>query len=99
MEKVKPEIGMGATECMFTDRHPYTIIDISKSGRVITVQRDTATRTDLNGMSSSQVYTYTSNPDGTIKKLSFRKNGQWRVVNSSEIFVIGSRREYYDYSF
>ena len=27
----KPEVGMGATECGYTDRHPYEIIEVMKS--------------------------------------------------------------------
>lgn len=39
--ELKPEIGMGATKIMWTDRAPYTIIAISKSGKTVMVKRNT----------------------------------------------------------
>lgn len=93
-----PVVGMGATHCAYSDRHPYTVIEVSKSGRVVTLQEDTAIRTDKNGMSESQTYEFTPNPKGAIRKASLRKNGQWVEVNGSDKFSLGHRSAYYDYS-
>ena len=38
----RPEVGDGATVFYWTDSEAYTIIDISESGKVITIQRDKA---------------------------------------------------------
>jgi len=108
-----PKVGDGATLLLWTDRHAATAIDVDTSGKnpVITVQRDHAKRTDNNGMSESQVYEHTPDPDG-IKSV-FRldpKQKSWRqlirnekgnlVFAKSDLLVsIGARNEFHDFSF
>jgi hypothetical protein len=98
-----PEMGTGATVLGWTDRHAATVIAVSKNGMQITVQQDTATRTDDNGMSESQSYSYEPNPNGFKSRYSLRSNGQWVRVGSSTKngarLCLGIRREYHDYSF
>ena len=94
--KVKPTIGQGATRLMHSDRHACTVIDVSESGKTVTVQDDTATRTDNNGQSASQTYTFQRNPAGEITKFRFTKRG-WTAYGQR--LSIGERDEYYDYSF
>lgn len=94
-----PEVGMGATELCWSDRHPYTIIEISKSGKRMKVQADIAIRTDNNGMSESQEYEYKRDPEGAIRTLYLTKTGKWRELKGICFFSIGSRSEYYDFSF
>lgn len=98
-----PEVGMGATELCWSDRHAYTIVEIKSPKRII-VQQDHAKRTDNNGMSECQSYEFTPNPDAAKIELSLRKNGRWMPVgqglkSGGSSFLIGSRQEYYDYSF
>jgi hypothetical protein len=90
---------MGATYIGWSDRHAYTIIWVSKSGRRCLVQADHAKRTDKNGMSDSQSYEYLPNPEGVQHLISLRKDGSWRIVNDTQKFLIGRREEYHDYSF
>lgn len=97
----KPEIGMGVTECGYSDRHAYTILEIFSPCK-ITVQRDKAIRVDKNGMSDSQRYRYERNAAGETKVLTKRRDGVWREAGSSKggnTFVLGLRDEHYDYSF
>lgn len=98
-----PEVGMGATILMWTDRHAATIIEVSKSGKSIVVQRDNAKRTDNLGMSDAQSYEYTPNPNGTKTTYTLRKNGAWvrkgSGMKNGERLGIGYRNEHYDYSF
>ncbi len=94
-----PEVGMGATRLGYSDRHAHTIIEVSKSGKRITVQRDHAVRTDSNGMSDMQTWECTPNPTGATQVLSLRKNGRWAEVGGTTFYSIGTRREYYDYGF
>jgi hypothetical protein len=94
-----PEIGMGATELMWSDRHAYTVVHVSQSGKRIIVQRDRAIRADSNGMSESQSYTFVPQPDAPCITLSLRKNGQWKAVGGGSTFAIGYRSEYHDFSF
>jgi len=65
----EPKVGMGATEYMWTDRHPYSVIQVDKKWKgknfdIVVIQRDDAKRVDNNGMSESQTYEYTPNKDG-----------------------------------
>ena len=98
-----PEKGMGCTMLMWSDRHAATIIDVSKTGKSITVQRDKATRTDECGMSDAQSYSYEADPDGSTQVFTLRKNGRWvrkdDGMKSGTGLLIGARREYHDYSF
>ena len=96
-----PVVGMGATECGWSDRSPYTVVEVI-SPRLLVLQGDTATRTDNNGMSDCQSYTYAPNPACHPLRVSLRKDGRWRRVGSGKggsVFLIGKREAYYDYSF
>jgi hypothetical protein len=98
-----PAIGTPATLAWWSDSNPATIIAVSASGKRITVQEDSATRVDGNGMSDSQTYEYERNPEGAIWVFSQRKNGRWYLIgqemHSTPVCHVGSRRKYYDFSF
>jgi len=94
-----PEVGMGATRLMWTDRHAYTVIEVSRNGKRCVVQRDKATRTDSNGMSDCQTWAYEPDPNGYKATLSLRKDGRWRRVGGTCLFAVGWRDEHFDYSF
>jgi len=99
-KSLTPVVGMGVTELCWTDRHAHTIIEVKSSTRIV-VQRDKATRTDKNGMSEDQTYTFERNPDGVTHVLSLRKNGRWIRVGDSMggcTWSPGHRSEYYDFS-
>lgn len=99
----EPEEGMGATILMWTDRHAVTIDLVSVDKRRIWVSRDKATRTDSNGMSESQSYTYEHGDDHSTECFSLRKNGRWvrrgEKAHNGTALSIGKRNEYHDYSF
>ena len=99
MMDAKPEVGMGATLFMWSDRHAYTINEV-KSAKTIIATRDVATRADTNGQSESQTYKYTSGD--YPETFTLRKNGRWCLKGQnqkSSPLKIGARDEYYDYSF
>ena len=96
----EPFVGMGCTTLMYTDRHAATVIEVK--GKTITVQEDTATRADKNGMSDAQSYEYTRNENGRILKFTKRKDGRWIQKGDSKNglgLLLGVRREYFDFSF
>ncbi len=101
-KQLKPEVGMGATITMHSDRHACTITQIV-SERMVVVQEDCAVRTDKNGMSYSQTYEYDRDRTGLCYTFSLRKNGRWVCVNESQKdgtgLVIGERDHYFDFSF
>lgn len=96
-KEVSPEVGMGATIYHWSDRTAATIIQVS--GKRIVLQEDSAIRTDKNGMSESQSYDYSPDPNGRLWFATLRKDGNWKVSKSTEIVGIGHRRQYHDYSF
>ena len=96
-----PEIGMGATQLLYSDRHAFSVIKIVSPKKIV-VQRDKVTRTDSNGMSESQDYNFEPNTEGMTATLTLRKNGRWVVEGedlwSGSSFSIGNRSEYYDFT-
>ncbi len=98
----EPFVGMGATELCWSDRHACTVVQVLSSTRVV-VTRDKATRTDANGMSDQQSYTFESNLDPargiTIRKA---KDGRWYSsggMKRGTCYALGYRSEHYDFSF
>lgn len=98
-----PEVGMGATILMYSDRYAATIVRVHENGKTVYVQRDHAVRTDSNGISESQEYQYSPNANATIETYTLRSNGRWirkgESMKHGTGLSIGSRDEYYDFSF
>jgi hypothetical protein len=102
-----PEVGMGATILMYSDRHAATIVEVgtNKAGEVnkIVVTRDHYRRTDSLGMTDSgQEYEFTPNPDGAKVTYTKRRNGQF-IEQGSPMrggggILIGHRDHYYDFT-
>lgn len=97
----KPDfaVGDGAPIVMWTDRQACTIIAIQKNGRLIVLQEDTATRTDKNGMSDAQAYTFERNLQGRTHEATLRRDGTFKVKGSQTGVLVGQRSQYHDYSF
>lgn len=94
-----PQVGMGVTRQVGSDSYPATIIEIYHNGTRIAIQEDIAIRTDQNGISESQTYTYQADPTGSIYHASLRKDGRWKVIGSKMPVFLGIRSKYYDFSF
>ena len=98
-----PKVGEGATILGWTDRHAATVIEVSKSGKAVSVQRDTQNRIDKNGMSDMQEYECTPNPNGCRQTFTLRANGAWvekgQPMRGGARLSIGERRPYFDFSF
>lgn len=104
----EPEVGMGATLIMWSDRRPYTIVEVvrykggKKAGQVkgVFATEDIATRTDSNGMSDNQHYTYETDPKAHRDWFPHCKTGAFRQhTTAGSPLRIGDRSYYYDYSF
>lgn len=102
-----PEVGMGATQLWAKDRHAGTIVAVYKNAKgEITKfewQQDIATRTDKNGMSDAQSYSYAPNTEARKVMVRLRKNGRWVTDGESlkhgTSYLLGDRREFYDFTF
>lgn len=92
-----PQVGMGITILMWTDRHAGTITRVSPSRKTFWFKRDIATRTDDNGMSESQTYAFAPNPDATERCARLTRSGAWKDHGTQ--IRVGERAEYRDFSF
>lgn len=101
----EPVLGMGATICLYTDRYAATVVEINRfktgkrAGMVskVVVQEDNAKRADTNGMSDSQDYTYTPDPNG--RRFEFNVNAKGKFLGDGFSLSLGNREKYHDYSF
>lgn len=93
-----PTVGMGGTILSYTDRHAVTVVEVLTPKKIV-VQYDNATRTDKNGMSESQSYEFSPNPEGQKHTVTLRKDGRWKEQGGSTVVMLGRRDKYHDYSF
>ena len=96
---LKPEIGMGVTELMYSDRHPFTIVAILSDKR-IQVKGDIATRIDKHGCCDCQEYKYETDENSPAITLFLNKYGRWKRLGDAKgsTFLIGEREEFYDFT-
>lgn len=94
---MKPEVGMGLTVGIGSDRHAYTIVSVSPTGKSFTATQDRAIRTDDNGMSDLQTYRFEPIPNGELVRFSSRL-GVWQCVYGKRI-TLGVRSAFYDFTF
>jgi len=103
------QVGMGATIYLFSDAHAATVVEVerfksgARKGQVkrILLREDTATRTDPNGISEEQRYTYEPNPNGIEEWYTPHKKNRTAFVSKGNCrsASVGRRRTYFDYSF
>lgn len=98
-----PEVGMGVTILMWSDRHAATISWVSENKKFLKIQRDIPTRISGDIYSESQEYTFAQDKDAAEHVYSIRKNGMWihagESMKNGQAIRIGDRSEYYDPSF
>jgi len=87
-------VGMGVTKLCWTDRLPFTVVEVVSSTRIV-VQQDKVHRSD--GTDNYE-------PDPTAERvtLTLRKDGKWHgrgMDMRSEPYAVGFREYYYDPSF
>lgn len=82
-EMPKPEVGMGVTELLWSDRDPWEVIEVI-SEKKIRIRELGYKRTDNDGISEHQEYEFFPNPDGEVKTLVLR-NGKWRDLKKEYV--------------
>lgn len=96
---VQPEIGLGATEILWTDRYAYTVVEVTNSRQII-VQRDKAVNRGGHGHND---WSYEADPAGIRRTVTLRKNGRWVTKGESlkggTRWVLGWRNENFDWEF
>jgi len=91
-----PAVGMGVTILAWSDRYAATIIYVSKSRKLVRVQRDRSRRSDNNGaFTEAQSYEYSRDPNGSVETYRLGKRG-WRAQGGGCGLLIGHREEYRD---
>lgn len=104
----EPEIGMGATMLLWSDRHAGTVV--SWDGKVLGVQRDNPEIVSGHGNDGSAKYEYKPNPSGPVYYFRREPDGRWMHVRKNPEtgrwnksggygLKIGVRDEHYDPSF
>jgi len=97
------KVGDGITKCLWSDRHAYTVIKISASGKKLTIQRDNVKRITepkfIEGgfmgicINNNDIeYEYSPNPGGNIEHVYATRDGKFKNM-------ISGRHEKYDYNF
>lgn len=94
--QIPPHIGMGATIHVGTDRYACTIVDISQSGKTLTLKEDKATLTSGDIFKYPQEYRYEDNPNGRMHKVRYSHQHGWRTIGTLFPVSIGIRNEYRD---
>lgn len=99
LDNAEAAVGVGVTEIMWTDRKAGTIIEVKRNGKTLVVQYDKATRTDANGMSDAQSYSFERDANGATREFTLRKDGTYRAKGGTGRLIVGVRDHYHDYSF
>jgi hypothetical protein len=97
-----PEVGMGATILMWSDRYPATIVAVGPDAKWVDIQEDSAVRIDSNGMSDCQAYRFEACPGAPVRRFTLRKDGGYILAGESMRGLrlrIGDRSAYHDFSF
>ncbi|QWY83859.1 hypothetical protein SEA_A3WALLY_363 [Microbacterium phage A3Wally] len=96
-DPTKIEVGMGASLHIMSDSYSYTIIEVARGGKLLTVQRDETRRDAVTG---EQVIV--RDHRGKVEKYSLRKNGRYSQVGHEMAWYMsltpGIRVEYRDMS-
>lgn len=88
--EVRPEVGMGATFTMWTDRYACTIIEVRRNGREVVLQRDKATL--LNGFKSGEPDALEFSPGGFVGHTSGTQRHNYQRDPKGERIIV-TRRE------
>ena len=80
-----PEVGKGATVLLYSDRHAYEVIEVSKDLKEVKIQRYTPKRIDANGMSDNQSYEYNELSSEVLNLVWYRNS--WRIKTKTIVFT------------
>ena len=96
MNNIKPEVGMGCTECVGTDRNACTITKVSESGKTIWYRWDNAKVVKGDKYNGTAEYEYSFDENGTDYRARLRKDGRYIGIGTDNRIILGVRDEYYD---
>jgi hypothetical protein len=96
--QVVPQVGMGVTYGVGSDRYAGTITRVTASGKTFWWKMDDYKLIEGNGMSEQQVYEYSPRENAQERVARALRNGKGFQSNGCRIGV-GFRRTYLDPSF
>ena len=103
VQKISPEkmpvCGDYATHFVGSDRYPYEVVYVSKSGKMVHLRPLNYRRIDDNGLSETQEYEYTQTEGGATMKATMHKDGKYHAVGTSGVVTLNGARAYFDPSF
>tara|TARA_R100001510_G_scaffold48859_1_gene46917 strand:+ start:466 stop:786 length:321 start_codon:yes stop_codon:yes gene_type:complete len=77
-ENIRFKVGDGATIFVGSDRYAATVVEVSKTGHRVIVQRDSATLVGGNFFGTVQEHEFRRNPDGKKTTFTRRRDGGYR---------------------
>lgn len=80
-----PVVGMGATECLWSDRHAHEVLEVSTDCKTVIIDRYNPKRVDKMGMSDCQSYEYKELNNNPQTVVWYR--GKWRFKGSEIVFT------------
>lgn len=98
VKDIEMYVGMPCTFGFGSDRYPAHIQRISASGKTVWIQEANAEPDSDNGYDyfSNQVYIISPNSEGRIRKVTKRKNGQWKLTEGGTTVGFGHANKYQD---
>lgn len=96
-----PVIGMGLTEICWSDRHPWTVIEVMSKTK-IRIQKDAVKAKEGVKKMYHQEWDITADPNGRTEVVTLRRNGKWHTLRMPMTytgFVLGKHFNHYDWSF
>lgn len=101
--RVIPIVGLPATEGVGSDCYPATVVEVSKSGKRVGVQRNGYNAAPGSDYFTNQKWIISETPCGEIHYYSLRQNGRWIAVGGNRncgcSLSLGHRRAYQNPSF
>lgn len=102
-DRIDP-IGMGVTHHIGGDKYPFTIVDLTESGKTLYVNQDIPTIISGDFENNNAIIDYKFNScQIIIKKLTFRKDGVYREsgtrTSKTDYYTVGKREYYLDPNF
>lgn len=92
----RPYVGMGATVSFGSDSEPYTVVEVSPSGKRVEIRRCNYRRIDKRGpFTENQEYEITEDENAPSITAKLRKDGRWSTIGRTPVHL-GYRRAYQD---
>jgi len=96
-EKRMPKLGEGCTICFASDCAPATVVEISPSGKTVTVQRDHGIVTKrAKSYGDEPEYRFEQDLEGPKTVFRLNKHGAYCAKGGHPRLFLGERRKYTD---